>query len=152
MQSTIVLPSMSKLSPCPAAYHFLAGYEDGKFVPAYSRGPSPIHPLELSKALLSQLKENDIPSFLSNVKDGGKHMTDNRLVELEVSTLSNNLPEGKLASAVPKELYDDYISAVGEKGSTRGLYQVYSRNYLKNSASEIPLKLEFSSTCSRSAF
>ncbi|XP_073111179.1 uncharacterized protein [Elaeis guineensis] len=143
MQSTIVLPSMSKLSPCPAAYHFLAGYEDGKFVPAYSRGPSPIHPLELSKALLSQLKENDIPSFLSNVKDGGKHMTDNRLVELEVSTLSNNLPEGKLASAVPK---------VGEKGSTRGLYQVYSRNYLKNSASEIPLKLEFSSTCSRSAF
>lgn len=99
--------------PGQAAYHFLAGCQDGKFGPAYSEVPSPIHPLELSKALLSQvwtetyllfsqiqlhanlwsqvtftwwknylccficlqLKENEIPSFLIIVKDGGKHIT-----------------------------------------------------------------------------
>lgn len=53
--SSGTIPSISKLSPGQAAYHFLAGFQDGKFVPAYCKGPSPFDPLELSQALFSEV-------------------------------------------------------------------------------------------------
>lgn len=49
-----MIPSISKLTPGQAAYHFLAGYQDGKFTPAYNKNPS-VDPLELAKGLLSKV-------------------------------------------------------------------------------------------------
>ena len=150
---------VSKLSPGQAAYHFLAGYQDGKFVPAYIKGPSPVDPLALTKAFFSQvdieitckfacysvinniflmimahsyfpsffaqLRDNEIPAFLINVNNGGKHITGmlenllyfsclypklkhnyyilwqtfwnsgKEIIGLAVATLSSNLPESK---------------------------------------------------------
>ena len=54
--SSRTIPSASKLSPGQAAYHFLAGYQNGKFVPAFHNGPSSIDPLELAKALMFVVK------------------------------------------------------------------------------------------------
>lgn len=82
--SSRTIPCISKLSPCQAAYHFLAGYQNGKFVPAYSDSPS-IDTLEFAKALSSEicksihlfmLKDNQIPSSLVNVKEGEKSLTE----------------------------------------------------------------------------
>lgn len=82
--SSRTIPCISKLSPCQAAYHFLAGYQNGKFVPAYSDSPS-IDTLEFAKALSSEicksihlfmLKDNQIPSLLVNVKEGEKSLTE----------------------------------------------------------------------------
>ncbi|TYK20967.1 uncharacterized protein E5676_scaffold1293G00230 [Cucumis melo var. makuwa] len=101
------IPSASKLSPGQAAYHFLAGHQNGKFVPAFHKGPSSIDPLELAKALMFVLKEQQIPSFLVNAKgiESGKE-----LVTLVESTLSMNIPPFRAKGGEIKRRYKSFLS------------------------------------------
>ncbi|KAK3229382.1 hypothetical protein Dsin_001263 [Dipteronia sinensis] len=57
------------LSPGQAAYHFLAGYQNGKFVPAYSKFPSMD-----AKAFFAKLKDHKISTFIVNVNEGQTHI------------------------------------------------------------------------------
>ncbi|KAG6605143.1 hypothetical protein SDJN03_02460, partial [Cucurbita argyrosperma subsp. sororia] len=101
------IPPASKLCPGQAAYHFLAGYQNGKFVPAFHKGPSSIDPLELAKALLCMLKEQQIPSFLVNAKgiESGKD-----LVTLVESALSMNIPPFQAEGGELKRRYKSFVS------------------------------------------
>ncbi|KAJ1702871.1 hypothetical protein LUZ63_002650 [Rhynchospora breviuscula] len=95
--STMALPLVSQISPGQAAYHFLAGYNDGKFVPAYNRAPSPVDPLALANSLLFELKESNTPCFLINANNGGKLISCAELIKLVESALANKFPERKAA-------------------------------------------------------
>ncbi|XP_052181470.1 uncharacterized protein LOC127794435 [Diospyros lotus] len=86
------IPSASRLSPGQAAFHFLAGYQNGTFLPAYSKDHLPINPLELAKAFLSKIKYHQISSFLINANKGEKQIAGKDLIELVLSTISNNVP------------------------------------------------------------
>ncbi|MQM11250.1 hypothetical protein Taro_044158 [Colocasia esculenta] len=121
--SSGVLPPITKLSPGQAAYHFLAGYQDGKFVTTYSSSPSPILPLELAKALLTHLEDSGVPSFLVNVSDRGKHISGEDLLKLVKSTLSGNVPDRSLGVVTDPKV-----------GDLKGKY----RSFLSSKFQEIP--------------
>ncbi|XWS42859.1 hypothetical protein CRYUN_Cryun16bG0050700 [Craigia yunnanensis] len=76
------IPSVSKLSLGQAAFHFLAGKQNGEFVPAYAKGPSSIDALYLAKALHSKLKDHQIPAFLVNVGEEGKTVAGKEILKV----------------------------------------------------------------------
>ncbi|PUZ48684.1 hypothetical protein GQ55_7G265700 [Panicum hallii var. hallii] len=113
--STGAIASVSKLSPGQAAYHFLVGYHDGKFIPAYSRGPSPADPLALASSLFTHLKEDDTQTYLINAKHSGKYIDGKGFMELLELALSQNLPDIKTEDFRVGELKGKYRSFLSSK-------------------------------------
>ena len=98
--SSRVIPSISKLTPGQAAYHFLAGYQNGNFVPAYESDPMSLDPVVVAKELSSQLTKSNISSFLANV-NVEKHLTGEEILKLVEATLAEKLPSSKGRKLVP---------------------------------------------------
>lgn len=113
--STDALPLVSKLSPGQAAYHFLAGYQDGKFIPGYNTGPSPVDPLAVANSLFSHLKEDNTPTYLINGKKSGKYIDGKDFMKLIELALSNNLPDSKSEDIRVGELKGKYRSFLSGK-------------------------------------
>ncbi|KAL7003823.1 hypothetical protein U1Q18_004967 [Sarracenia purpurea var. burkii] len=148
--SSGTFPSASKLSPGQAAYHFLAGYHSGKFLPAYSKGPSAIDPLYLAKAFLSKVKENQLPSFLINISKGEKHITGEDLIKLLHATLSKNIPHfepkgwfrqclNPLHPLLADAIKISCLLSVLAGGVLRGKYKIF----LSNKFQELPEEFTF---------
>ncbi|KAF7845623.1 Phosphoenolpyruvate carboxykinase [Senna tora] len=105
------IPTVSKLSPGQAAYHFLAGYQNGKFVPSFSHGPSCIDPLELAKALLAKLRGNHVHSYLININRGKKTLAGKDFVKLVESTLSKDVLPFEAKGGDLERKYKAFLSA-----------------------------------------
>ncbi|XP_017255275.1 uncharacterized protein LOC108225000 isoform X1 [Daucus carota subsp. sativus] len=107
--SSGMIPSIAKLTPGQAAYHFLVGHQNGKFTPAYSKNIS-VDPLQLAKGLLSKLQENQISSFLINLNEGQTLKTGMNLVDLVQSALQENIWPSKLKGGDLKRRYKSFLS------------------------------------------
>lgn len=95
VDSSGAIPTISKLTPGQAAYHFLAGYDGKTFVPAYQDGLLSVDPLSLAKELLAKLTSSTIPAFLINASEGEKIMPGKEVLKLIEATISQKLPKGK---------------------------------------------------------
>ncbi|XP_015386050.2 uncharacterized protein LOC102620916 isoform X3 [Citrus sinensis] len=103
-----IIPSVAKLSPGQAAYHFLAGYQNGKFFPAYSKFAY-IDALELAKAFMSKLKDHQILSYLVNAKKGETSITGKDLLEMVPSMLAKNFPPFEPKGGELQEKYKSFL-------------------------------------------
>ncbi|KAL9436587.1 hypothetical protein AB3S75_022607 [Citrus x aurantiifolia] len=103
-----IIPSVAKLSPGQAAYHFLAGYQNGKFFPAYSKFAY-IDALELAKAFMSKLKDHQILSYLVNAKKGETSITGKDLLEMVPSMLAKNFPPFEPKGGKLQEKYKSFL-------------------------------------------
>ncbi|KAH9784118.1 phosphoenolpyruvate carboxykinase (ATP) [Citrus sinensis] len=103
-----IIPSVAKLSPGQAAYHFLAGYQNGKFFPAYSKFAY-IDALELAKAFMSKLKDHQILSYLVNAEKGETSITGKDLLEMVPSMLAKNFPPFEPKGGELQEKYKSFL-------------------------------------------